>query len=85
MVSPKAAIKSKWPLLSCARFTCDIYAKFVLLLLSNEEVQTLGCKLPGYMLGQFALDTNPSTDGQLSAVLTGNSKHSLNKELNESS
>ena len=32
-VLPKAA------LLSCARFTCDIYAKYFLLLLNNIEVQ----------------------------------------------
>ena len=32
-VLPKAA------LLSCAQYTCDIYAKFFLLLLNNEEVQ----------------------------------------------
>ena len=36
---PKAA------LLSCARFTCDIYDKFFLLSLNNEEVQKLRSKL----------------------------------------
>ena len=75
----------KRPLLSCARFTCDIYAKFFLLLLNNEEVEKLRCKLSGYMYGRYTLDTNPSTDGKQSAVFTVISKHSLNQELNESS
>ena len=35
------------------------------------------------MWGQYALDTNPSTDGKWSADFTGISKHSLNQELNE--
>ena len=34
-VPPKAAITSEWPSLSCARFTCDIYARFFLLLLKK--------------------------------------------------
>ena len=57
-VLPKAAV------LSCARFTCDIYARFFLLLLNNKEVQKLRSKLTGYMYVQYTLDTNPSTDGQ---------------------
>ena len=32
-VPSKADIASEWPLLSCARFTCDIYPKIFLLLL----------------------------------------------------
>ena len=60
----KAANTLEWPLLSCARCTCDIYAKFVLLLLKKEGVESLGCKFPGYMWGQFALDTNPSVEIQ---------------------
>ena len=36
---PSSTVLSKAALLSCARVTCDIYAKFVLLLLSNVEVQ----------------------------------------------
>ena len=84
-VNPKAAFTSEWPSLSCARFTCDIYASFFLLSLKNEEVEKLWCKLSGYMWEQFALDTNPSTDGQLFVVFTGNSKHRLNQELDESS
>ena len=63
---------------------CDVYARFVLLLLKNEEVGKLGCELFDYMWGLYALETNPSTDGKRSAVFTGISKHSLNQELNES-
>ena len=44
----------KRPLLSCARFTCD---NFFLLLLNNEEVEKLRCKLSGYMYGRYTLDT----------------------------
>ena len=55
---------SEWPLLSCERFTCNIYAKFFLLLLDNEEFEKLQCKLSGYMYRQYTLDTTPSTDGQ---------------------
>jgi len=72
-------------LLSCARFTYDIYAKFFLLLLNNKEVQKLRSKLSGYMYVIYTLDTNPSTDVKRSAVFTVISKHSLNQELNESS
>ena len=57
-------------LLLCARFTCDICAKFVLLLLNNEEVQKLRSKLTGYMYVRYTLDMNPSTDGKRSAVFT---------------
>ena len=71
-------------LLSCARFTYDIYIKFFLLLLNNEEVEKLRCKLSGYMYGRHTLDTNPSTDDKRSAVYTVIPKHSLNQELNES-
>ena len=74
----------KRPLLSCAQFTCDFYAKFFLLLLNNEEVEKLRCRLSGYMYRQYTLDTNPSTDGKRSAFFTGISKNSLNQELNES-
>ena len=48
-VLPKAAITFEWSLLLCARFTSDIYAKFVLLLLKNEEVEKLECELSGYI------------------------------------
>ena len=75
----------KRSLLSCARFTCDIYANFFLLLLNNKVVEKLQCKLSGYMYGQYTLDTIPSTDSKRSAVFTVISKHSLNQELNESS
>ena len=47
----------KQPLLSCARFICDIYAKFFLLLLKIEEVEKLECKLSGFMWGQYAWDS----------------------------
>ena len=57
-VLPKAA------LLSCARFTCDIYVEYFLLLLNNIEVQKLRSKLTGYMYVTYTLVTNPSTDGQ---------------------
>ena len=56
-VPAKAAITSKWPLLLCTRFSCDIYANFFSLIAKNEEVESLGCKLFGYMWGQFPLDT----------------------------
>ena len=79
------ALLSKVALLSCARFTCDIYAKFFLLLLNNKEVQKLRSKLTGYMYVTYTLDTNPSPDGKRSAVFTLILKHSLNQELNESS
>ena len=46
------------------RFACDIYDKFFILLLNNEKVEKLRCKLSGYMYGRYTLDTNPSTDGQ---------------------
>ena len=70
-----------------------LYAKFILLLLKNEEVGKSGCKLSGYMWGQFASNTNPSTvSGKISFVLTlpikttlWNSKHSSIQELNEPS
>ena len=39
VVDAKVAITSEWPLLSCARFTRDIYAKCFLFLLRNEEVE----------------------------------------------
>ena len=38
-VPPKAAITSEWPSLSCVRFTYDIYARFFLLFLKDEEVE----------------------------------------------
>ena len=37
--SSNSTVLSKAALLSCARFTCDIYAKYFLLLLNNIEVQ----------------------------------------------
>ena len=58
MVRPKAA------LLSSARFIFDIYAKFFLSLLNNEEVQKLRSRLSEYMYVRYILDTNHSTDGQ---------------------
>ena len=57
-------VLSKETLLSCARFTCDMYAEFFLLLLDNKQVQKLRSKLTGYMYVTYTLDTNPSTDGQ---------------------
>ena len=75
----------KAALLSCARFTFDIHAKFFLLLLNDKEVQKLRSKLSGYMYVTYTRDTNPSTDGKQSAVFTAITKHSLNQELNESS
>ena len=77
----RAAITSKWPLISCMQLTDDIYANFFLFLLKEEEVKKLECKLSCYMWGQFAVDIKPSKDSQLSAVSNGNSKHILNKEL----
>ena len=62
--TPPPTVLSKVALLSCARFTCVIYAKFFLLLLNNEDVQKLRSKLSGYMYVRYTLDTNPSTDGQ---------------------
>ena len=56
-VPPNAAITSEWPLLLYVQFTCNIYGKFFLLLLKVEEVEKLGCKLSGYIWGQFAWDT----------------------------
>ena len=87
MIRNKAQPRSfpKRPLLSCARFTCDIYVKVFLLLLNNEKVEKLRCKLSGYMYRQYTLDTNLTTDGKRSVVFTVISKHSLNQELNESS
>jgi uncharacterized membrane protein YbhN (UPF0104 family) len=38
-LSPSTTVLSKAALLSCARFTCDIYATYFLLLLNNIEVQ----------------------------------------------
>ena len=67
-----------------------LYAKFYLLLVKNEEVKKLGCKLSVYMWGHLALDTNPSmVSSKITFVLTltltlWNSKLSLNHELNES-
>ena len=64
----------KWPLIPsgtycCARYLlvtlCYVFALFA----KDEEVKNLGCKLFGYMCGQFALDTNLSTKGQLSEGL----------------
>ena len=86
----------KRPLLRFARFSCDIYAKFFLLLLNNEEVEKLRCKLSGYIFRQYTLDMNEGF--RRSAVelhlflqflskphCTGNSKQSSNQELIESS
>ena len=53
-------------------FLATFTLNFFLLLLNNEEVEKLRCKLSGYMYRQYTLNTNPSTDGKRSAVYTGN-------------